>query len=821
MIQDIPSIDARKIGSAFALDRDLRLPLRPKWIPELLLIPFGLDKLVVSGTDQLEILGGKSARRLLPNILPLLNGLHTIEEIARMYPSLRSKTLYDVVSLLFSRGLLEDGIDVTLESTNRLEDMESFLGRFVDATRCNRNRQEAMGRLSHASVLLLGDQALAESLLHQLRLSGITLAMLPGTDVQFDEYDLSVVLSSGTSCISDEMVELAFRKSKLTMLIRLGEQEAQIGPVLRSRMSCCVDCFLRIFRHPAGSPSDPLAAYWTALAGQSIVNMLAELAPNRGRRDFRVYRINDHGEMSHESFVPVRTPGCSACGISHSPLSFTDERLLAWIYHCSTSLPSRSLISPKDHQNHYKVANLQLAKEEKHSFGNVPVINLPTQSLAAKSIFTGFLSSDHRDESSININHLSTILWAAGGETLENDKQRRVAPTGGNLGSVDLWVVVNRMNDVRRGIYRYQAAYNCLEVVRYFTDDTDFGLHSFACLIVGTGNLAKCAQKYNDFSYRLCQYDAGIALAHLHAASENLGLPATEQIHLDDEAIADLLQIPRRWEFPLPTFMVAFGPHSFLQMTDINVSYRDNDSSKNKISPVMASLGQKDFSSKDLLWRIVRGSATLSTDTYDTSRRSFEIDPALVQLGSDSLGAALKSRRAVREFSSRPVSEAHLILLVQTAIASAQVRVERGAPPCFVRPVLAVARGNDNLEPGVYELDPNKRLRKRANFDETWMQCCFNQKTFGTARAAIFTIADLGQALQVRGLRGYQEACQHSGSMIGTVWLAASSLGIVGSAAGGVLADGLREVANVDGFQECPLLAFPMGHKETSHLGRT
>ena len=64
----------------------------------------------------------------------------------------------------------------------------------------------------------------------------------------------------------------------------------------------------------------------------------------------------------------------------------------------------------------------------------------------------------------------------------------------------------------------------------------------------------------------------------------------------------------------------------------------------------------------------------------------------------------------------------------------------------------------------------------------------------------------------MRGLRGYRELAQQAGVAVGVVWLAATALGLVGTAAGGVIAAGLRESAAMDGYHECPLLAFPLGH---------
>src|SRR5207253_9961343 len=102
------TVDANWIGRAFADDRDLRLPERPRLIPELLVLPVGADGLLFVGAEEEQVIRGRSARGALRSLLPELDGRRTLAELAQALP-LSATQLTGMVSLLFSRGLLEDG----------------------------------------------------------------------------------------------------------------------------------------------------------------------------------------------------------------------------------------------------------------------------------------------------------------------------------------------------------------------------------------------------------------------------------------------------------------------------------------------------------------------------------------------------------------------------------------------------------------------------------------------------------------------------------------------------------------------------------------
>jgi SagB-type dehydrogenase family enzyme len=790
-------VDARWIGRAFATDRDLFLPARLRLIPEMVVVEYGTDGLLFSGGEQLEVIRGKSARTLLMRALPLLDGSRTLEEIAGSEPGLSRKTLHDIVSLLFSRGLLEDAAPEGDEEIAYPE-LGSYAGRFVDVTRSNRNRQEALARLEASSVAVLGAEGLAAAFVEQLREHGIGQVKLARKLRNAAKADLAVVISTGDLKDVERLVREVSQACPRVLLLRFGSAEAHIGPMFHAGATSCPACFFRTHPHPEGVPESALAAYWSGIGSLQVFHTLAKLAPSRTQREFRVLRIDEAGEMRQESYASVRRPGCAECGIPHSPLAQDDQRLLAWIYHCATSFPSREMLSPRDHQSHYSVANLQLAREEKPSLGDVLAVRLPEALPLSSALRIDGEGAVVRRP--LDLAGLATLLRNAAGEAMENGVARRVAPTGGNLGSVDLWVAAGRVDGLNSGIYRYHGTRHRLEWVGALCGELPESAGSPECFIIGTGDLARCAQKYQNFAYRLIYYDSGVALAHLYAVAANLGIAVAEQGDLDDLALAELLGIPARWEFPIPTFALAIGGDPVWP-------------NSSKAAPVIgARLCAADYASSDLLSRILRdGSAAplhpSQPPCRESIRRQSAPEPAI-----GSLDDVLRTRKAVREYAPRPIGRTALEALMLAARAMSQRRRERGAPPCPVRPVLGVAIGGEDLPAAIYELDEGGELQRRAGFDSVQMRECFNQNTFGDAPAAIFTVADLGEALAQRGLRGYREIGQHAGSMVGSVWLTATALGLAGTAAGGVIPSGLRGAAGMDGFRECPLLAFPMGY---------
>jgi SagB-type dehydrogenase family enzyme len=368
-------------------------------------------------------------------------------------------------------------------------------------------------------------------------------------------------------------------------------------------------------------------------------------------------------------------------------------------------------------------------------------------------------------------------------------------------------VVVRRLEGVRPGVYRYRAAEGALELFGA-VDDASLGRALSArslpdVLLIGTGALAKCSRKYKTFAYRLIFLDSGVGLAYAHTVGRALGLAVTEYERVDGHVAAELLGIAPKFEHPVFTFAAGLGSLEAIA----------GDASGEPVTVVQASLTAEDYRI-DLLPRLIAESFG------PPDVRSNAVPPPRTLAGpgiasSTPLDAILLKRRAVRNYADASgISGLALREIFGAAAAALAARVAAGSPPCYVRPVLAVARSAD-WERGIYEIDESGGVRRRADFSPEAMDATVIQRSMGRAPAALFVIANLDAALRDRGIRGYLESAQHAGAAVGAAWLAVANRELGGSAAGGIVTAGLKQACGIDGFHECPLLGFFFGQPAT------
>jgi SagB-type dehydrogenase family enzyme len=791
-------VSAQHIGQSFATDRDLTLPLRPRLIPELIALPLGQDGLMFVGAEELQVFRGRSARAVLPRLLPLLDGRHTLGELEQKLCTFRPAALRDIVSLLFSRGLLEDGRPPQ-PIPDVLSDVAGFLGRYIDASRRHSSRSEVLRHLAAATVSIVGPQALAAQIAQELSGTGV------GT-VHFGHKDresatLTIVLSTGeTPDLPQLFTPVAGAQ---TLLVRLGNNEAQIGPLLVEGVTACPACVCRVHPHPAGVPDELRAALWTGLAAHFAFLSLSQLPPGRTLRGFRVQRFED-GQLIEETRLEVRMPGCTRCGIAGESWSPEDPRMLAWIYHCATSIPSREMLSPKDHQAHYLATNARLASEHRRivwSEASSPLVE--STPVACPSAGR---STPSDSKAPIAVSTLSSLLVRIVGEVGESGHRRRLVPTGGNLGSVSLWVIVRKVTGLTRGAYAYDAPRHALDFVGPVDDDAlRQSLRSTGplpdCLLVGAGLLAKCAQKYQAFAYRLIHLDAGVALGFAHLAANALGLELREyaEFRLD---LPGAFGIPSRWEFPLSTFALGIGQSGMLPTSPAAMEQEP---------AAFPPIGPDDYSFEILPRLLDFAAARPARATASRPAEGLPV-PSAWACPLEVLDTILLARRAVREFAEEPIAANVVEQVAASASDAIARRLAAGAPPCFVRPLLAIALATGSLPRGTYDTNPaTGELHRRGDFSPALSEECSNQLTLASAPVTLFVVGNIRSALTERGGKGYSELAVHAGASVGEAWLRATSLGLIGTAAGGVVLGGLRLAAGLDGFHECPLLALHLG----------
>ncbi len=145
------------------------------------------------------------------------------------------------------------------------------------------------------------------------------------------------------------------------------------------------------------------------------------------------------------------------------------------------------------------------------------------------------------------------------GDRAQPGQISRWAPTGGNLGSVQAYLLALDLDGLDPAWYFYQRADHTLGRVRGASTGVCPALEETgpSALLVLTGALTVVGAKYHDFAYRVVNLDAGVALAQLSAVAGTHGITTRFADRWDDEAIHDALRLDPNAE-PV-TAVVALG----------------------------------------------------------------------------------------------------------------------------------------------------------------------------------------------------------------------------------------------------------------------
>jgi SagB-type dehydrogenase family enzyme len=684
--------------------------------------------------------------------------------------------LSNVITLLFSCGLLENGLSPP--ATDGFEDLDGFLGRFADVTRNNQNRGEAMERLRNANIAVYGSRPAAEMIAIQLAESCAQPRIL-ATGAAEDLVGAQLLIAVATRADEDlSAVLTAAQATGVPVLhVRIGETQAQIGPIFIPGRSGCYPCMQALHALPKGDANPLLLQLWLSLAALQAVHFVSRIADIQLFGGFESYEQTADGIVHQHRYV-ARLPGRTSCGIDGAPLDQASPEMLAWLYHCSVGMPPREVGTRRAHQRHYLAQNIAETNRLPEAYAGGAIIPLPRGELI-----------DGLPSGRMKIDSLATLLkHAAGHRKVGDDGLRRIAPTGGGMGSPELFVVANKVDGLRSGVYHYYAPHHFLERL----DETKpaeisaaLGIREWvgACAIVGVGALQKLRSKYQNFAYCIVNLDAGIALRFLYQMATALRIRAREQHGIHDEATAQLIGVPRKDNQYVVTFALMLD-HREVEPAHEHPKF---------------GVGMLD--------------ALISESAYPRRAENHPVgEPA--GAGAGGLVTHILSRRSVRSFGGQSVSKSALEFLASIVNDADRNRFHSGAPGVPLRQWWLLRVGSPQLDAGVYEFDPaSKELLPRGpDPTEDDLRQCLNQTMLAAAPAILVLTGGLGRALRSRGARGYREMLLQAGSACGSLLIAAESLGLGACTTVGIIENGFRRLTMCDGYNDCPAIAVSLGY---------
>ena len=796
-------VDAGFIGEAFLGHKGFGLPEQPRLLPELVILPFKTDGILFVGAKVPQLIRGKAARSLVQSLLKHLDGTRTLAELSALLPEVPVRHLHDSVALLHSRGLLEDGRP-SAQAPAALVDVEAFLGRYIDVTRVNGNRGQALGRVRAARVLVGGsEESAVDEFVTLLRACGMDSARRGlDADITFGGFDLVIGIATGDEDTANSLVDAACRQGIHGVHIRIAGDGAQIGPLLLPPRSVCRSCYSKRCAPLRGDPTADDVSYWLGMAAQQILNHVAKIVASLNYHDSLVCKRDVvTGEISSEIDIIVRRPGCDACGMSGSHLDPESPAHTAWVVYTNIEMPCRDLLAPKDFQGHFEASNVALERTAFDAIDGAAVIPLQ----AALPLTEGRAAIQDA-ASGVDLTRLTSLIQRAFGYSTHDGELRKIAPSGGNLGSPDLFVAAFDVEGLPPALYHYDGPRHRLEKVGGIVEESVLaGIGATVlpkCLLIAAGRLGRLYSKYRDRGYAFAYLDSGVALMYVHEIAATLGLAVHEFPDIDDDRLAQLLGLPTEYEEYVLTFALALGG------TRGNMREAPCPILENK-SPVPRPTkpGRTLFSLLEAAKRPSAGKASHQPVRPATSRRPV-VEPAA------SLDRAMLSRHAVRNYAEMPIPAAELRRFVMLAAGVNDHRLDAGAAPPVIRLWLAVRLGDSELPAGLFEgsLERPGELTRRASLSLEDMHACTSQASLAAAPATFFLVGNLGQHLVDRGARGYRELLQQAGAVAARVWLAAEAIGIGACAGGGLMPIGIRELAGLDGFMDCPLFSIHLGY---------
>lgn len=184
------------------------------------------------------------------------------------------------------------------------------------------------------------------------------------------------------------------------------------------------------------------------------------------------------------------------------------------------------------------------------------------------------------------------------------------------------------------------------------------------------------------------------------------------------------------------------------------------------------------------------------------------------------LGEAIRRRRSIREYSSKPLSLIALSELLFCSSGQTEDGSRRQSPsagalyPLELYPI--VLRGEDVL-PGVYHYNVRRHLLERIHENvplEQLKQAIFVEEIAQTASVAIIMTAVFGRTKIKYGERGYRFALIEAGHVAQNICLTAVAMGLGACTIGGFIDDYINNIVDIDGVDEATIYIVTIGSIE-------
>lgn len=778
-------------GAQFRQHRDLYalLPRRPKLIPELIFIPENATRVAVYGAHQSRILTCAQGMSALAAFLERLNGDNELESVLAGDALLSSDNALGMLSLLFRYGFLEDGEGLDADDQSPLA---SYCGRLVDNTRLHANRSAALKSARSRRLALVCPEDV-EPLLRQALGPVVASIDVVTEPQQLDSHvwDDALVIFDGSAGDTSRQacVDALHHAGVRYFSCFTGADCTLVGPLTLPGISASYQCARAQCELPQPASDRQEVAFRAVYAAHELGQLLLGLSAESYLNKVFSHSHLGKGEYTLASKI-ARLPGTPLGGLAESHyLPPESAEFTAWLHHTGTRLPPRNELPPRSHQMHFTIDNLKRHASQPVRLHGQQHLDLPACAFPESSWL--------QQPAAVQPLTLATLGWllrhATGYQQLDDGTLRRIAPSGGQLTSCDLFVVVRQpLPGLPCGIWFYRGEEQQLVSLTGVDQPQMERLlrrpEEPVSLIV-SANQHRVRGKYNDFSYNIINLDAGVVNQYCALSARVAGWSLREDHHIDLQWLATLL-----------FFNEQENPHIICQVMHLQ-----------GLPEPMTALPFPRFET----------ATSIAAVSHRPQGRALQAQPpfsyaSLLPFSRDEkLSSLLLRRRAKYEYADQPVQEKLLEALVDVCHTGLAQSRSRGMPALSMEPWLLLPEASGELAAGIYQCSGAGRQqwhRRDRDFSRKQLSDCVNQLAFHKAGAVLVWVANLENTLQEYGAAGYRMQLQNAAASAVQCWLAAVNCGLVGTLAGGVIEEGLMRHAGADGYGEAPLFCLVLAN---------
>jgi SagB-type dehydrogenase family enzyme len=547
----------------------------------------------------------------------------------------------------------------------------------------------------------------------------------------------------------------------------------RVGPLLKSAHPCTVE-YLEELWTPEGTAqvSDEWARTAASIIALHTFNCLGGLTGRMLLNGFLGYERRGATLKTTSSFVPV----IYGLETSRPELGPTWRDSFMWRLHEGLSLQSASNESPAAYRTHFSAHNLALHARTFGRHATAPLSSPPALPPASGL-----------GEGGLDVAGLGAIAQLACGYRMAEDgvRVRRIAPSGGDLRSCELFAYAAGVRGLAEGLYRYIPLTHSFE--RIAGPECREALaarlnlrHMPQCVLLGLADYGRVAQKYSMRAYRIVHFDSGVSAAFAQFQAAFLGLRCDSLPQFDP----DLLQ---------PYLHPQLGPRRFLTACALTLTSPNASS----VTPNV-----------DELERLVRG-VEPNRERLAGPPLDMPIYRCFAGCHAEALDPVLR-RRAVRVFAQRALDTGQIDRLHEVL----QATLDYGHLP--IASDLCAYTIEKSPEPGrghqIWRFSRHSNPRQvRADVDIELHPKILGQHYPNDAPFIVVIAMDLARQVRTNDAAAGRHALHLAGLIVGHLWIGIATSGLVGTAIGALVVDAVCALTGANGYDEAPILGFCAG----------